>query len=76
MEKDDSSRSWAKGLALFVVIIETLIGYNAVGIGAGWFAWKRWGAPWWVILVTALVALTLSMHRLYQLSQKDWDEEK
>lgn len=71
MEKNDRDRI-LRNLGLFSVIISDLIGYTGAGIAIGYFAWSRWGFPWWVLLVTSLAGLTMAFYRLYKFSQRDW----
>lgn len=74
MTQSDDTKAWVKSLGLFSAILADLIGFTGVGIGAGYWAWKKWNAPWWVILVTTLSGLTVAFWRMYLLSMKN--EEK
>jgi F0F1-type ATP synthase assembly protein I len=72
MEDQDPSRPpWARSLGLFSVIIADLVGYTGAGVGIGYLAWKKLGAPSWVLVVTSLAGLSLAMFRLYQRSSKE-----
>jgi len=68
MQKDRAE--WVKTLGLFSVIAADLIGYTAVGVGLGYLAWKKAGAPWWVLLLTSMASLALAFYRVYLVSQK------
>jgi len=57
---------------MFSVIVTDLVGYTGAGIAVGYFAWKKWGAPWWVLLLCSVAGLVLAMYRVYQVSQKVW----
>lgn len=71
MSKADDTKAWVKGLGLLTVIVGDLIGFTGLGVGIGYWAWKKWSAPWWVLLLTTLSGLTLAMWRMYRMSQKD-----
>lgn len=70
MEKQN--REWVRTLGIFSVIVTDLVGYTGAGVAVGYFAWKKWGAPWWVVLLSSLAGLALAMYRVYQVSQKVW----
>jgi hypothetical protein len=70
MEKDDAS-SWMRSLGYFSIIVGDIAGYTGAGVGIGYLAWKKWGAPWWVLLLTSVTGLTLAFYRLYRLILKD-----
>lgn len=70
MEKPN--REWVRTLGIFSVIVTDLVGYTGAGVALGYFAWKKWGAPWWVVLGASLAGLALAMYRVYQVSQKVW----
>lgn len=58
-------------LGLFAVIVGDLLGYTGAGVGLGYFAWSRWGAPWWVLLLTTSLGLILAFYQLYRVVRKD-----
>lgn len=60
-----------KKLGLLTIIVGDLMGFTGAGIGIGYLAWTKWGAPWWVLLVTSLAGLSIAFYRLYQISQKE-----
>jgi F0F1-type ATP synthase assembly protein I len=60
-----------KKLGLFTIIVSDLMGYTGAGIGIGYLAWTKWGAPWWVLLMTSLAGLGLAFYRLYKISEKE-----
>ena len=64
------NRDWGRNLGMFSVIISDLVGYTGIGVGIGYLAWKKWNAPWWVLLLSSLTGLALAMVRVYQVSQK------
>ena len=64
------NRDWVRNLGMFSVIISDLVGYTGIGVGIGYLAWKKWNAPWWVLLLSSLTGLALAMVRVYQVSQK------
>jgi hypothetical protein len=51
------------------VIVGDLLGYTGVGIGLGWWLWKKMGFPWWVLLLTTMAGLILAMRKLYLMSK-------
>lgn len=58
-------------LGLFTAVMTDLIAYTGAGIGIGYFLWKKWNAPWWVLLLTSILGLSWAFFRLYKLSQKE-----
>jgi F0F1-type ATP synthase assembly protein I len=71
-DKDkDGDTSQLRKLGLFAVILSELIGYTGAGIGIGYYLWAKWHAPWWVLLLSCLLGLTLAFYQLYQLTKKD-----
>ena len=68
-----TDKNWMRSLGYFSLIIGDLVGFTGAGIALGYFAWKKWNAPWWVILLSSVSGLTLSMYRLYKVTQKDFE---
>jgi F0F1-type ATP synthase assembly protein I len=60
-----------KKLRLLAIVSSYLIGYSCGGVGAGWFFYAKYGAPWWVLLLFSLTGLCLAFYRIYQVSQKE-----
>ncbi len=69
MSTQDDEREWVRSLGLFWVIIADLIGCTGAGLGIGYLAFRKWGAPWWVLLITTLAGLGLAMYRLNIMAQ-------
>jgi hypothetical protein len=69
--KKSEPESPYRKLGLFGVILGDLVGYSGAGIGLGYFAWSRWGAPWWVLLVSGLLGMTWAFYKIYRLGQKE-----
>jgi hypothetical protein len=69
--KREGRPEWIK-LGLLSAITVDLLGFTGAGVGLGYWAWSRWGAPWWVLLVFSLAGLAMAMYRLYLLSKKDF----
>lgn len=61
----DPSSGWARNLGLFGVVVSDLIGYTGAGVLAGWLAYRKWNAPWWILLMTSLLGLGLAFWRIY-----------
>ena len=59
-----------KNFGLFTVIIGDLVGCVGAGVGIGYFAMKKWNAPWWVLLLSSVTGLTVAMYRMYLASEK------
>jgi hypothetical protein len=64
-EPSEDQKSWVKSLSLFSFIIADLLVCSGLGVGAGYWAWKHWGAPFWVIILTSMVGLGVAFYRLY-----------
>jgi F0F1-type ATP synthase assembly protein I len=73
--KDDDS-NWVRSLGYFGIIIGDIVGCTGAGVGFGYLAWNKWGAPWWVLLISSMVGLILAFYRLYRMIQRDSDAEK
>ena len=69
--KDSEQGQNLRKFGLLGVIVGDLIGYTAAGIGLGALAWLKWGAPWWVLLLSSTLGLGLAFYRVYQISQKE-----
>lgn len=76
MIPNDSRPEWVRNLGLFSVIVVDLIGYTGAGIALGYLVWKKWNAPWWVLLLTSLAGLGLAMYRVYQLTNASQNTEE
>lgn len=63
--------SQLRKFGLFGIILGDLVGFTGAGIALGYFAWSKWGAPWWVLLLTSLSGLSFSFYRLYQISKRE-----
>jgi hypothetical protein len=73
MEDKKPQPSWVRQFGLFSVIVADLAGYTGAGIALGYLAWKKLGAPWWVLPLTSLIGLTLAMVKLHRMSRKDME---
>jgi hypothetical protein len=67
----NAEQNGLKKFGLFAVIVGDLMGYTGAGIGLGYLAWNKLGAPWWVLLITTLAGLSLAFYRVYQISQRE-----
>ncbi len=67
--KESNRPEWIKSLGLLSVIVADLLGYTGAGVGIGYLAWAKWGAPWWVLVLTSMTGLALAMYRLYKMSR-------
>lgn len=71
MKDTESDRAkQLQGIGLLAVIISDLIGYTGAGVGLGYLAFSKWGAPWWVLLVSSVAGLLLAFFALYKVSQR------
>ena len=68
-EQNEQKAAWVKNLGLFSAIVGDMIGCTGAGVGLGYFAMKKWNAPWWVLFITTTAGLVLAMVRLYRISQ-------
>ena len=71
MQDPQPEESPWKTLGRFGVIISDLVGFTGAGIGIGYLASKKWGAPPWVIMITALGGLVVAFYRIYLLFNQD-----
>jgi F0F1-type ATP synthase assembly protein I len=70
LENKERDRT-VRNLGLFAVILSDLVGYTGAGIAVGYFVWSKWGAPWWILLLTSLTGLSMAFYKMYKLSMKD-----
>ncbi|MCM2322113.1 MAG: AtpZ/AtpI family protein [Oligoflexia bacterium] len=71
-DADRDRAQWVRNLGLFSLIISDVLVSTGVGIGIGYLIWKKWGGPWWVLLLTSIAGLAVAMVRLYRYSERDW----
>ena len=64
-ENPDGSNAWVRQLGLFSVIVGDLVGYTGAGVALGYLAQTKLHFSWWVMPITSLVGLCLSMYRIY-----------
>lgn len=74
MKEDDSQRRWLRSLGLFSIIVSELLGFTGAGIGLGYLAWKKLGAPVWTVMILGMVGLGISMFRLNRMSQREMND--
>lgn len=68
----DKRSSIIKKTGLIGTIIVDTVGYSGAGLAIGYFAWDRFGLPWWVLLISSVAGLGLAIYKLYRLSKKDF----
>jgi hypothetical protein len=73
MKNDEDSQAQWRSLGYFSIIIGDIAGFTGAGIGLGYLAWKKLGAPWWVIMPTSMAGLVLAFYRIYKLTQRDME---
>jgi len=69
----DRQKMW-RDLGLFSVIVTDLLGYTGAGLAIGWFLWKKWGTPMWLMAVLSVLGLCLAMLRIYKIVKSDWNK--
>lgn len=69
---DHDRAVWIRNLGLFSLIVSDLLISTLVGVGLGYWAWKKLGAPWWILLLASLAGLSVAFYRLYLFSKRDW----
>ncbi|MFL5815226.1 MAG: hypothetical protein ACJ763_16735 [Bdellovibrionia bacterium] len=72
----EDRKNWIRSLGLFSYIITDLLVCTGLGIGSGYWAWKHWGAPFLIIILTSMIGLCLAFYRLYRASQLGDDNRK
>lgn len=65
-------QSSLRTFGLFGLIVSDLLLCTGVGIGAGYYAQKQFGAPAWVILITGSAGLALAFYRIYRYAKKEF----
>ena len=73
-ESDRNRQKMLRDLGLLSVIIADLLGYTGAGLAIGWYAWKNWGAPMWLMAVLSLIGLILAMVKIFKITKMDWDQ--
>lgn len=66
----DNRKTWRQ-LGLFSMIVTDLVTYSGAGIGLGYLAWRKLGAPWWVLLLMSVAGLGVAFYKIYLVSQKE-----
>lgn len=74
--KDSDDSNWMRSLGYFSIILGDIAGYTGAGVGLGYLAWKKWNAPWWVLLLSSMAGLALAFYRLYRLTVRDVDRKQ
>jgi F0F1-type ATP synthase assembly protein I len=72
----DSDATWLKSLGYFSIIIGDIAACTGIGVGLGYLAMSRWGAPWWVLMFSSMAGLVLAFYRLYRMTMRDAAEQK
>jgi F0F1-type ATP synthase assembly protein I len=77
MKKNDpqADSTWLRSLGYFSVIIGDITACTGLGVGLGYLAWSRWGAPWWVLMMTSMAGLILAFYRLYRMTLRETEAE-
>lgn len=75
-DKTPEASNWVRSLGYFSVILGDIAGCTGVGVGVGYLAWKKWGAPGWILLITSSAGLTLAFYRLYRMVLRDSQADK
>jgi hypothetical protein len=71
MENRPDDRSpIARDLALFGMVVGTMLTSIGAGLGIGWWLWSHMGLPWWVIPPLAIAGLVLAMTRIVRVSKE------
>ena len=73
MKDEDESKAQWRSLGYFSIIVGDLAGCTGAAIGFGYFAWKKLGAPWWIIPPLSMAGLALAFYRIYKLTQRDME---
>jgi hypothetical protein len=67
----ENNQSLMRKFGLFSVIVFDLLGYTGAGVGIGYWAWTRWGFPWWILLITTFAGLGMAFYQLYRISERE-----
>ena len=70
-EQDQKPEAMLRKFGLFAVIIGDLVGFTGAGVALGFWAWSKWGAPWWVMLLSSLFGMSCAFYKIYRMSQKE-----
>lgn len=68
-------KDWVKYIALFYSIVLEITLFTGLGLGAGYFMYKKGIMPFEVTVFTSLVGFSVSVYRLYLLSKKTGEPE-
>jgi hypothetical protein len=69
----DLRAKWLRSLGYFSIIVGDLVGFSGAGVGLGYWLWKEHQMPWWIVLICSIAGLSISMYRLFRLTQRDVD---
>ena len=74
-QKKPDRPAWVMDLSLFAVIVSDIVAYTGAGIGVGYLLWEKAGFPWWTLVVTSLLGLSLAMHRIYRIGKRFYGDK-
>ena len=61
---------WVRDLGLFMIIVTEVMAATGIGLGAGYYLWKKSGFPSWTAALCSLLGLALAMFRVYRFTQR------
>lgn len=67
----ENSQSLMRKFGLFSIVVFDLLAYTGAGVGVGYLAWRRWGFPWWFLLITTFAGLGMAFYQLYRISERE-----
>ncbi len=59
-----------RDLGLLGVITAEILVSSGLGVALGYYLWAKQGWPWWILLVTSTLGLTVTFYRLYWVFQR------
>jgi F0F1-type ATP synthase assembly protein I len=51
---------------MFGLVLSSFAVSSGVGVGLGWYLWKKQGFPWWTILLTAFLGLFAASYQVFR----------
>ena len=63
-DNNPGSDTILRQFGMFGVVLGQFLGSSGVGVGLGWYLWKKQGFPWWTILVTAGLGLVAASYQV------------
>lgn len=70
MKRPESS--FAQQMAVYAVVLSSLLGIPGACIALGWYLMKRYGWPEWTLIFPAFLGMAGAFYQIYRYMQSRW----